>query len=289
MKINFIVAAAAIAPMMVAPAMASVPSSTFSDVQPSEWSYQAIENLNAKYGCLVGYPNGTLKPGQAASRAELIALTSSCLDRISEYQDAQDAALAASLQAQAAKWSGLNKRVSKLEIAAANKANGVGNYIGAGVLLNQQGVEGNGFNTTKTVAGGNAQGRYVFAKGFKGEFSARPYLNVAAGPNSQIGAAGGLLGTYDYSIAKRNGVSSANVYGGIGYQVPFTQYTGANYQSAIGDRGQVVFVLGTEARLTDSLAAYMDLKVPTTNAANSYGATNGTYSPVLSTGLSVKF
>jgi hypothetical protein len=289
MKINFIVAAAAIAPMMVAPAMASVPSSTFSDVQPSDWAYSAIQNLNAKYGCLSGFPGGTFRPNQPATRAQVAALASACLDRISEFQDAKDASLAAALQAQATKWSGLNKRVSKLEIAAANKANGVGNYIGAGVLLNQQGVEGNGFNSTQTVGGGNAQGRYVLGNALGGQVSARPYLNVAAGPNSQLGAAGGLLGTYDFSIAKRNGVSSANVYGGIGFQTPFTQYPGANYQSAIGDRGQVVFVLGTEARLTDSLAAYMDLKFPTTNAANSYGATNGTYSPVLSTGLSVKF
>jgi hypothetical protein len=275
--------------MMVAPAMASVPSSTFSDVQPSEWSYQAIQNLNARYGCLVGYPNGTLKPGQAASRAEIIALTSSCLDRISEYQDAQDAALAAALQTQAAKWSGLNKRVSTLEVAAANKANGVGNYIGAGVLLNQQGIEGNGFNTTQTVGGGNAQGRYVLGNALGGQISARPYLNAVAGPNSQIGAAGGLLATYDYSVAKRNGVSSANLYGGFGYQVPFTQYTGANYQSAVGDRGQVVLAVGVEGRITDSLVGYSQLTFPTTNAANSYGATNGVYSPVLTTGLSVKF
>ena len=274
---------------MVAPALASTPAPQFSDVQPSEWSYQAIQNLSARYGCLAGYPGNTLKPGQTATRAELIALTNACLDRISEFQDAKDASLAAALRIQAAQWSGLSKRVRQLEVAAATKASGVGNYVGAGVLLNQQGVAGNGFNTTQTVAGGNAQGRYVFAKGFNGEFSARPYLNVAAGPNSQIGAAGGLLATYDYSVAKRNGVSSANVYGGLGYQVPFTQYTGANYQSAVGDRGQVVLAVGVEGRITDSLVGYSQLTFPTTNAANSYGATNGVYSPVLSTGLAVKF
>jgi hypothetical protein len=289
MKINSIVATAVLATSMVAPAMASTPATQFSDVQPSEWSYQAIQNLNARYGCLAGYPGNTLKPSQAATRAELIALTNACLDRISEFQNAADAQLAAALKAQAAQWSGLSKRVSTLELAAATKANGVGNYIGAGVLLNQQGIEGNGFNTTKTVAGGNAQGRYVLGNALGGQVSARPYMNAVAGPDSQIGAAGGLLATYDYSVAKRNGVSSANVYGGVGYQTPFTQYTGANYQSAIGDRGQVVLAVGIEGRLTDSLVGYSQLTFPTTNAANSYGATNGVYSPVLTGGIGVKF
>ena len=270
---------------MVAP----VSAATFSDVAPTDWSYQAILGLNARYGCLAGYPNGTLKPGQTATRAEIIALTNACLDRISDFQDAKDAALAAALKEQAAKWSGLSKRVAKLEVAAATKANGVGNYVGAGVLLDQQGVAGNGFSANKTVGAFNAQGRYVFTQGFNGEFSARPYLNAVASPDGQIGAAGGLLATYDYSIAKRGGVSAANVYAGAGYQVPFTQYNGANYQSAIGNRGQIVLAVGIEGRITDSLTGYADLKFPTTNAANSYGATNGTYSPVFTTGLGIKF
>ena len=288
MSIKNFVATAVIATSMVAPAMAT-PAPQFSDVQPTDWSYQAIQGLSARYGCLAGYPGNTLKPGQTATRAELIALTNACLDRISEFQDAKDASLAAALRIQAAQWSGLSKRVRQLEVAAATKASGVGNYVGAGVLLNQQGVAGNGFNTTKTVAGANLQGRYVLGNALGGQISARPYLNAVAGPNSQIGAAGGLLATYDYSVAKRNGVSSANVYGGLGYQVPFTQYTGANYQSAVGDRGQVVLAVGIEGRITDSLTGYADLKFPTTNAANSYGATNGVYSPVLTGGIGVKF
>ena len=289
MKINSLVVSAVIASSMGAPVLASVPAGQFSDVQPSDWAYAAIQNLNDRYGCLAGFPDKTFRPNQSANRAQVAALASSCLDRISEFQDAKDASLAAALRIQAAQWSGLSKRVRKLEVAAVTKASGVGNYVGAGVLLNQQGVAGNGFNTTQTVAGGNAQGRYVFAKGFNGEFSARPYLNAVAGSNSQLGAAGGLLATYDYSVAKRNGVSSANVYGGLGYQTPFAQYTGANYQSAVGNRGQVVLAVGVEGRITDSLVGYSQLTFPTTNAANSYGATNGVYSPVLTTGVGIKF
>jgi hypothetical protein len=84
-------------------------------------------------------------------------------------------------------------------------------------------------------------------------------------------------------------VSAANIYGGVGYQVPFVNNSEANFQSAIGERGQVVFVLGTEGRITNSLVGFADVKFPTTNAANSYGATNGAYSPVFTTGLGFKF
>ena len=286
MKIKSFAVVIAAASSMVAP----VSAATFSDVAPTQWAYSAIQSLNDKYNCLAGLPGGTFKPGQPATRAQVAAMANACLDRVAEFSTAEDARTAAALRAQFSKeLAKTNARVSKLEVAAATKADGVGNYIGAGVLLNQQGVAGNGFNATQTVGGGNIQGRYVIGSGFGGQFSARPYLNVVAGPDSQIGAAGGLLATYDYSIAKRNGVSSANLYGGAGYQVPFTQYSKANSQSAVGNRGQFVFAVGVEGRITDSLVGYGQLTFPTTNAANSYGGANGTYSPVLSTGLSVKF
>jgi hypothetical protein len=37
----------------------------FSDVRPTDWAYQALENLVQRYGCVAGYPNGTFKGGQA--------------------------------------------------------------------------------------------------------------------------------------------------------------------------------------------------------------------------------
>jgi len=84
-------------------------------------------------------------------------------------------------------------------------------------------------------------------------------------------------------------VSAANIYAAAGYQVPFVNNAEANFQSAIGNRGQAVLAIGLEGRITNSLVGFADLKFPTTNAANSYGATNGTYSPVFTTGLGFKF
>jgi hypothetical protein len=288
MKIRSFIAAGIAAASMAAPAMAQVTSvSQLRDVQPTEWSYQAISNLIARYGCVAGYPNGTFQPGQPATRAELAALTNACLDRITEYQSEADAKLAAALRAE---YASVSTRVTALEVAAAQKAQGVGNYVGLGVLLNKQGVDGNGYTADRTISGGTLQARYA-VKNFrnKNAVSVRPYLNAVAGPSGEIGTAGGALLSYDWSIARKSGVSSANIYTGVGYQVPFVNDAEANFQSAVGDRGQVVFAVGVEGRITNSLVGFADLKFPTTNAANSYGATNGTYSPVFTTGLGFKF
>lgn len=292
MKFQSFFAATVVAASFTAPAMAQVTSvSQLRDVQPTEWSYQAISNLITRYGCLAGYPNGTFKPNQPATRAELAALTNACLDRISEYSSAADAALAAALRAQfAQELAATNTRVSALEVAAARKANGVGNYIGAGVLLNKQGIAGNGYGANRTVSGATIQGRYE-VKTFSNQnaVSVRPYVNFVGTPAGQFGAGGGALVSYDWSISRKAGVSRANVYTGVGYQIPFVNNTAADYQSAVGNRGQVVFALGLEGRLTNSLIGFADIKFPTTNAANSYGATGGTYSPVFTTGLGIKF
>ncbi|QPN60330.1 carbohydrate porin [Synechococcus sp. CBW1002] len=61
--------------------------SQFSDVQPTDWAYQALSNLIERYGCVAGYPNGTYKGGQAMTRYEAAALLNACLDRITEVTD----------------------------------------------------------------------------------------------------------------------------------------------------------------------------------------------------------
>jgi hypothetical protein len=285
MMIRSFIATAVVVATAAAPAMAQVTSVTqFKDVQPTDWSYQAISNLISRYGCVAGYPNGTFKPGEPATRAELAALTSACLDRISEYQSAADAALASALRAQFAKEIGAtNARVGALEVAAAQKAQGVGNYLGLGVLLNSVGTGGSPNNT---VSGGTLQARYA-VKNYSNNnaISVRPYINAVAGPNSQIGAGGGVTATYDFAIARKAGVSAANIYTGVGYQVPFVNNTQANAQNAVGlSNGQAVFVLGAEGRITNSLVGFADLKFPTNTSAN-----GGSYSPVFTTGLGFKF
>ena len=59
----------------------------FSDVQPTDWAYQALSQLVERYGCVAGYPNGTFRGGRALTRYEAAALLNACLDRVTEVTD----------------------------------------------------------------------------------------------------------------------------------------------------------------------------------------------------------
>ena len=293
MKLKSLFAAAVVASSAIAsPTFAQVTSvSQLRDVSPTNWAYGAITNLVEKYGCVAGYPNGTFKPGSPASRAELASLTSACLDRITEFQTAADAALAASLRAEFAKEIGAtNSRVTALEVRNETKDKGVGTYLGASVTLNRQGVNGGGKDFNDTVAGASLVGRVPVTTLWGNEVSFRPYLSAAAGPNSNIGASVGALATYDYSIGKTtlsNGtkVSNTNLYFGGGGQWALTNNQQSNAQASIGNGSQVVFVTGIERRISNKFVAFADLLWPTETS----GVTGSAYSPVGRVGAGFKF
>ncbi len=65
--------------------MAQVTSvSQFSDVQPTDWAFQALQSLVERYGCIAGYPNGTFRGNRAMTRYEFAAGLNACLDRVNE-------------------------------------------------------------------------------------------------------------------------------------------------------------------------------------------------------------
>jgi hypothetical protein len=83
----------------------------FSDVRPTDWAYQALNNLVERYGCVAGYPNGTYGGGQSMTRYEAAALLNACLDRVTEVTDELKR-----LQAEfAAELAVIRGRVDKLE------------------------------------------------------------------------------------------------------------------------------------------------------------------------------
>lgn len=67
--------------------------SQLSDVQPTDWAFQALQSLVERYGCIVGYPDGTYRGQSALTRYEFAAGLNSCLDRISELLAASTADL----------------------------------------------------------------------------------------------------------------------------------------------------------------------------------------------------
>ena len=58
--------------------------SQLSDVQPTDWAFQALQSLVERYGCIAGYPDGTYRGNRAMTRYEFAAGLNACLDRILE-------------------------------------------------------------------------------------------------------------------------------------------------------------------------------------------------------------
>ncbi|WP_392535503.1 iron uptake porin [Nostoc sp. C117] len=102
--------------------------SQFSDVQPTDWAFGALQSLVERYGCIAGYPNFTYRGNRALSRYEFAAGLNACLDRINELiatatgdlVNKQDLAVLQKLQTDfAAELATLRGRVDSLEARTA--------------------------------------------------------------------------------------------------------------------------------------------------------------------------
>ena len=58
--------------------------SQLSDVQPTDWAFQALQSLVERYGCIAGYPDSTYRGNRALTRYEFAAGVNACLDRVNE-------------------------------------------------------------------------------------------------------------------------------------------------------------------------------------------------------------
>ena len=52
------------------------------DVKPTDWAYQALQELVETYGCVVGFPDSTYRGNRALSRYEFAAGLNACLEKI---------------------------------------------------------------------------------------------------------------------------------------------------------------------------------------------------------------
>jgi porin len=55
-----------------------------SDIQPTDWAFQALQSLVERYGCIAGYPNSTFRGNRAITRYEFAAGLNTCLERVNE-------------------------------------------------------------------------------------------------------------------------------------------------------------------------------------------------------------
>ena len=121
--------------------------SQFSDVQPTDWAYQALNNLVEQYGCVAGYPNGSFKGGRAISRLEAAALLNACLERVTETTD-ELKKLLSEFQKELAllkgRVDGLDARVGVLEasqFSTTTKLSGLATMVVGGVSNNPAGSQ----------------------------------------------------------------------------------------------------------------------------------------------------
>jgi hypothetical protein len=118
--------------------MAQVTSvSQLSDVQPTDWAFQALQSLVERYGCIAGYPDGTYRGNRAMTRYEFAAGLNACLDRLLELRDFEDVDFAAIRRLQeefAAELAQIRGRVDSLESRTAE-------------------LEANQFSTTTKLSG----------------------------------------------------------------------------------------------------------------------------------------
>ncbi|MBD1855952.1 MULTISPECIES: iron uptake porin [Leptolyngbya] len=67
--------------------------SQLTDVQPTDWAFQALQSLVERYGCIAGYPDKTFRGNRALTRYEFAAGLNACLDRVNELIAASTADL----------------------------------------------------------------------------------------------------------------------------------------------------------------------------------------------------
>ncbi|MEA5550248.1 iron uptake porin [Anabaena cylindrica UHCC 0172] len=187
--------------------------SQFSDVQPTDWAFQALQSLVERYGCIAGYPNGTYRGNRALTRYEFAAGLNACLDRVNELiatatadmVTKQDLATLQRLQEEfSAELATLRGRVDALEARTAE-------------------LEANQFSTTTKLQGeaifaltdafnGDIAGKTVFQDrvrlNLQSSFTGRDMLNtrLTAGNSQNFGSTGESRQTFDVDSTGTNNV-----------------------------------------------------------------------------------
>jgi hypothetical protein len=222
--------------------------SQLSDVQPTDWAFQALQSLVERYGCIAGYPDGTFRGDRALTRYEFAAGLNACLDQIlaqvgGDGLDPADLDTISRLQDDfAAQLASLRGRVDSLEsridtveaqqFSTTTKLEGSAIFSLYGIAA---GDRANGTNADR-VTGFGHRTRLEFLSSFSGEDQLLVRLQ-----SSNIPGFGDELGTLegDLFYADDNGST--------------VEIDALNYSFPIGDKLNVV--LSANAGASDDFAS----------------------------------
>ena len=184
--------------------------SQLSDVQPTDWAFQALQSLVERYGCIAGYPDGTYRGNRALTRYEFAAGLNACLDRVNELIATatadlvrrEDLATLQRLQEEfSAELATIRGRVDALEVRTAeleaNQFSTTTKLTGEVVAAVSDVFSGEGDNENEATVGDDinttlaARARLNFNTSFTGRDLLRTRLQAANFPSFNSGSATG--------------------------------------------------------------------------------------------------
>jgi Carbohydrate-selective porin, OprB family/S-layer homology domain len=203
-----------------------------SDVQPTDWSYQALRSLVETYGVIAGLPNGTFEGDRPLTRYEFAAALSAAMDALqTQPTDSVSTADLATLQrlteSYAAELATLKGRVDSLEARTAE-------------------IEANQFSTTVVLSG---ESTFAVANSWGGDRPGDGTSNPVFTHLTQLQLSGSFTG----NDAFRVGLDASN-FAGQGFAEPEVLNTkmallsyqsdsqnqvnvsSLDYRAAVGDR-----------------------------------------------------
>jgi predicted PhzF superfamily epimerase YddE/YHI9 len=220
--------------------MAQVTSvSQLSDVQPTDWAFQALQSLVERYGVIAGYPDGTYRGNRALTRYEFAAGLNAALDRVNELIAAgladavtqEDLATLRRLQEEfAAELTVLGGRVDALEARTAELE---ANQFSTTTVLNGETI----IALTSPIAGESATGEQVDRNPTLGyrirlnlntTFSGEDLLTTRLQANNITplgGTLSGLLGTNEGRVEYDGDSNSEVQLGLLRYRFPISART----------------------------------------------------------------
>jgi hypothetical protein len=229
----------------------------FSDVQPTDWAYQALSNLIERYGCVAGYPNGTYRGSRAMTRYEAAALLNACLDRVTEVTDELKRLMKEfekELAVLKGRVDGLEAKVAELEatqFSTTTKLKGIATFV---LGANSFGGSNNTIKDSAKAAEGATAFAYDVRLNFDTSFTGKDLLRTTLRAGNFQDSPWGVGGNGDYVGLNTLEVAFQEE---CGTGTDCTDVVAINrlfYQFPIGDKLTVTF--GGKVRQDDMLAMW---------------------------------